>query len=568
MKVITGIPLVLLTIVSGFSQSFEWAIGTETQLQDKTVKIVSYKDVVYVVKNFKDKLNISDEVIISGYGNTDIAITQMNDAGKVLWAAKAGGIERDEVSDIILDNNGDLIITGNFTGSARFGDYLLHSAGREDIFIARYNQKGKCLWAKSLGGEGSEKGMALTILNNGTITIAGKYNSTFRVERHQLIAGPTSNIFLIWLDRSGIPFNVLTGLCQDENTLPTGLNSDKSGNLYLYGNLQDNLTLQDKVAFADSSLAFMKLPGSFLARIYKEGNVVWLQNIAAANMDSYLFSGSSPAIDEDGNIYITGAISGGAYFGKKKVSGTGLGNQEVFIAKCNPAGIFEWIIINNTPEYSYVKNFGKSIIYDKKSFLYSSGYFNGELILGSHAVKGSGGLFDTDLYIAKLNKKGQVEWIKTAGTPEDKIFNFDDAATSIAPYADNELYVAGTFKGNARFDENSLQSDQKKSAFIAKVGSGSGVKNTRDGYIEETDHPAIYPNPASDQLVIRIGINQDSPIINIITITGETAYDSQKTRYRSNNREITIDITNLKPGIYEVKLIYPEKSELFRLVKI
>src|SRR6185436_13124854 len=67
------------------------------------------------------------------------------------WAFKAGGASRDESTNIHVDNAGNMLMTGMFSGTADFDPsaavFNLTSAGSEDIFVAKYNSSGQFLWA-------------------------------------------------------------------------------------------------------------------------------------------------------------------------------------------------------------------------------------------------------------------------------------------------------------------------------------------------------------------------------------------------------------------------------------
>jgi len=60
------------------------------------------------------------------------------------WAAQAGGSSYDYGYGITSLSDGSSIVTGEFSGTASFGDTTLSSAGGEqdDVFIARLSPNG------------------------------------------------------------------------------------------------------------------------------------------------------------------------------------------------------------------------------------------------------------------------------------------------------------------------------------------------------------------------------------------------------------------------------------------
>ena len=92
---------------------------------------------------------------LTATGPTDIYITKLNHAGLFDWAVRAGGGGPDRPTAIKADPQGNSYITGYFYATATFGTFTLTSEGLQDIFIAKYDSSGHCLWAKSCGGFGA-----------------------------------------------------------------------------------------------------------------------------------------------------------------------------------------------------------------------------------------------------------------------------------------------------------------------------------------------------------------------------------------------------------------------------
>jgi len=93
--------------------------------------------------------------IVTSNGNRDVFVVKYDPAGNVLWAVNAGGVESgDEGNGIVIDNDNNIYITGNYKGTASFGSTNLTSAGDYDMFIAKLNPAdGSFAWAVSAGVE-------------------------------------------------------------------------------------------------------------------------------------------------------------------------------------------------------------------------------------------------------------------------------------------------------------------------------------------------------------------------------------------------------------------------------
>ena len=100
----------------------------------------------------------------------------------ISWAKSATGTGLDEGNAIVVDNNGYTYITGSFeSATLTFGTQTINntSPGTSDIFVAKFDLNGNCLWAKNVGGFSDEYSTAITVeKNTGVVYVAGHFNST------------------------------------------------------------------------------------------------------------------------------------------------------------------------------------------------------------------------------------------------------------------------------------------------------------------------------------------------------------------------------------------------------
>ena len=103
------------------------------------------------------------------------------------WAFNAGGSGRDEATFMHVDNEGNVLVTGLFSGTADFDNsasvYNLTSAGSEDIFVAKYTSAGQFIWAFRVGGADRDHGLGITCDANNNVIITGFSGSCFPLTR-------------------------------------------------------------------------------------------------------------------------------------------------------------------------------------------------------------------------------------------------------------------------------------------------------------------------------------------------------------------------------------------------
>jgi len=89
---------------------------------------------------------------LTSSGYEDIFISKLNVDGSFAWAKSIGGEGwLDNGNGIALDVNGNVYITGSFTGTVDFdpgiGIFNLASAGYNDAFISKLDNNGNFVWA-------------------------------------------------------------------------------------------------------------------------------------------------------------------------------------------------------------------------------------------------------------------------------------------------------------------------------------------------------------------------------------------------------------------------------------
>lgn len=179
-------------------------------------------------------------VTISGAGNTDIFIAKYNSSGNLVWIQQAGGagFDGDAGCDISIDSKGNCYVTGNFNETASFGGAAkLISAGYYDIFVAKYNSNGTLGWAKSAGGPRSDMGCGIVVDASGNSFITGNYTGTAifgNTSANNTLTSNSQDIFVARYDHMGnLIWTQSAG--GKGNDYGTSISIDNSGNAYITG---------------------------------------------------------------------------------------------------------------------------------------------------------------------------------------------------------------------------------------------------------------------------------------------------------------------------------------------
>jgi len=114
--------------------------------------------------------------------NSDIFILKLDPSGNSVWTKQMGGSGFEESHSIAIDSSGNIYTTGFFSGTADFdpgvGIFNLVSVGGQDIFVSKLDVSGNFVWAKQLGGTGSEGGRSVKVDASGNVYTTGYFSGT------------------------------------------------------------------------------------------------------------------------------------------------------------------------------------------------------------------------------------------------------------------------------------------------------------------------------------------------------------------------------------------------------
>lgn len=129
---------------------------------------------------------------LTSMGVNDIFVSKFNRSGNFAWARGMGKKDYDFGYGIATNSNGNVYTTGHFSGTADFdpnsSTVNLISAGSYDIFVSKLDNGGNFVWAKNMGGIGSDYGYGIATNSSGNVYTTGSFSSTADFD-------PDTNIF-------------------------------------------------------------------------------------------------------------------------------------------------------------------------------------------------------------------------------------------------------------------------------------------------------------------------------------------------------------------------------------
>lgn len=352
----------------------------------------------YVAGYFRDTIKFDSGNVIVGSGGYDIFLAKYDASGNLLWVRTGGGSSEDAGSGVALDASGNVYITGKFNGSATFGGLpSLVSAGSSDVFVVKYNSSGTEQWATRAGGSTNyygrgDAGNSIDVDNYGNVFIAGYIAGTANFGTHQITAAGGNDFFMAKYNQSISAWDwaVRGGSNNDDYNIyfeesAKGVGVDANGDAYCSAYFLGTASFEG----TSTTITSVGTNNFCVVKYSSSGAFQWVQQSGGS---SY-FKKWGSKVDGNGNVYLIATFSGEATVGNTTVTSTGYDN--VYIAKWNSSGTFQWVKHSGGGYY----HVGTGVSVDDNNNIVLTGDFNGSAIFGSTTLYRSGG---NDVHVSKI----------------------------------------------------------------------------------------------------------------------------------------------------------------------
>jgi hypothetical protein len=283
-----------------------WAKSDGEQWQDQAFGIaVDANGNSYVTGAFDGFFTIFGSDTLWGGGDSAdecIFVAKYDANGNVVWA-KGGGGSTGIAKSIGVDANGNSYVTGFFGSSTTFGSDTLINAGRDDIFVVKYDANGNVVWAKSAGGTLDDYGYAIAVDANGNSYVTGYFQSSaITFGSTTLTDNGNVDIFVVKYDASG---NAMWAKIEGwaGSMYGFGIAVDANGNSYATSS--SGVITFAKETSDSKTLKNVNTDGTikiFVKKFDASGNVIWAKSSGGTSWAE----GYGIAVDANGNSYVTG----------------------------------------------------------------------------------------------------------------------------------------------------------------------------------------------------------------------------------------------------------------------
>ncbi len=448
-------------------------------------------------------------------GSSDLFVAKLDAAGSLVWVKSVGGSSLESANDIDVDALGNVYTTGHFNGTVDFdpgaSSYTLSSQGANDVYISKWNSSGNFLWTVAFGSSTNDSGAGMDVDNLGNVYATGSFNGTVdfdpSVATYTLASNGNSDSFISKFSATG-SFLWAHQIGGASNDLGTSLVLDAFKNVYTSGKFQGTVDFDPSVNSYTLASATAGSSDAFISKLDSLGNSAWAVGIGGSGNDvsNAITIGPLCAIHTGGSFASTADMDPST----ATVSLVSAGNSD-----------------------AYVHKMGQCIAPASPTNV--TALANLTVCIGN----------TTTLSVAST---ATVNWYATL-----------ISTTSIASGTNyvTAFLGAGTYTYYAEAETCTL-SAQRTPVSFSVIGCITGVT----AYENEIRFMDVYPNPAHDQLHLKLNGVQTPVWVQVIDALGQTVKQFDVTETSS-----IIDTHELNNGLYFLKVKQDNQQHILKFIK-
>ncbi len=381
-------------------------------------------------------IDAAGNIVVTGYVTNpgtgkDILTIKYSPFGQIIWQSVFNGsTNRDDIGKYIaIDNSGNIYVCGT-------SDSLLANT---DFITLKYNSAGVLQWSSryfNISFNSTDEPRGIILDNTANIYITGTSTGN----------GTSNDIVILKYNTSGTQLWVVRyDSTQDE---ASGIALDASANVYVSGR-----------SLLSGSMSFT------LLKYNSSGSQLWKRNYSTPGI--FEESSSGLALDNSGNVYVTGYTASGGDYLTIKYSTSG---NELWVNQYNGTG-------NSTDQPI-------SILTDNSDNIYVTGYSYGN---GSQ----------TDIATVKYSSAGNQIWVQRYnGTA-----NSNDRPSSITKDISGNIYITGKSIGLPNNDNYvTMKYDSSGAIKWIRYYDGTAVSNDAASSVVTDNTGNIYVTGYSSEL--------------------------------------------------------------------
>ena len=411
---------------------------------------------VFVTGHFQSSELEFAKTKVANRGDYDAFTASFDQEGNERWIHTGGGPGYDYGHGLDLMPGGGCVVAGRMVGPARLGENILEKQEKAPrLFVARYSESGKLIWAKAGGAPTAAGAEDVAVDRSGDIWICGHASKNASYDGQPLghddagsllvakIAGKDGKLLQVLRFGKGAEGHV-TGVIPDE----------ESGGCYICGGYKGTIKAGQNTIESTGDKDVL------VAHVNREGKIDWLKSGGGSGWDLALGIG----IDKKGNVLVTGFVTDKGDFGDGFTIPHGPDEKrEGFVTCYDSKGKLLWLVSNGGADHEI----NEDVACDAVGNIIYGGGFRSEGRFGAIRLE------------AKLAEKhGQDIFVARFRPPSDSVRpGINDKF--LDPNLKIEKWVK-LFEGESRevfsARSNLLDAlDLKPGMHVADIGAGTGL---------------------------------------------------------------------------------------------
>ncbi|XXX80520.1 hypothetical protein WMF30_17300 [Sorangium sp. So ce134] len=346
-----------------------------------------------------------------------------------IWSKIFGDTSNQSVGDIALDGEGNVLVTGTFSGTLDFNNSSPLTASTRAIYVAKFTADGTLIWSRQFGGANASA-HSLTVDSRNNVILAGDFQYQITIGEESIDAGDRGifSAYVAQWDPSGALSWLISEDISEEDLQIAGVATDASSNVFVYG--RDTC----------GTVCGLAEEGLWLCKYDTNGQRAWCKHFVGSDSQGKRLAGGI-AIGPTNDIYITGSLANNEEARPVEFGGPILplgSDLDGFIVKFDNDGNFkEQQTMRGPGDQTSV-----DIVTDKDDNVIVLANHDNRTTVGAYTASSAG---MKDILVAKLNSRLSCIWNKSIGS------SGDETALQLAVARDGTIAVTGRATGDVDY---------------------------------------------------------------------------------------------------------------------
>jgi len=418
--------------------------GTSTTLEtpDDVAFAPNGSDFV-VAGRFNGTVNFGcGNMTAAGGTKADVYAAKYNSSGTCLWSVRGGSVESNDGDygvSVSVDPTGNVYVAGNFYATSNFLGQNLTVTGGTDIFVLKLSAAGALQWVKGFGGAGIDRVGGVAAYAGGVV-MGGDFEQSAQFGSTTLTSAGLNDAVLLSLDTAGaVKWAKQYGGTGLDRIRGVDVNATDAS-VHAAGDFWNT------VNFGAGNLTSLGRSDAFAMRVTSAGATTWATRYGAAGDDVAL----------DISFTRNGPVLGG-YFSKTVDFGSGVGvtatKLDGFALALATTGAYRWHKVITGPESEEVR----AVAADINGNTTIAGRYSTSIDWGAGSVASAG---STDVFVVTYGPTGSLNWGKSVGGTGGDVVDGVAIGSGV-------VRAVGRFVGTVDFDGTWLTAGGTYDAFTA-----------------------------------------------------------------------------------------------------